>query len=725
MHAKTQKKLLVLAVASLFGAPLYAADVAPEGTVISGEVTPKLFSFDYFKGADANSTQFLERYNYQKGIGDDNRSGTYLDLDLDIVANDGKRNVFVLKRDAFGEYNQRNSVKANTNLFGLSGYYNNFRSSSSGLGFLYSPGQIPSGGVDASYGAATQTGFVRQFNNDSPGRSVFNVDRSTYGVGLDLKPELLSHRLNASLAYDGYSRDGNRFATYVLGNGDLTGANGAKRPLRWRGFDAPIDEKMNRYTLSLNASPGGFNLGYEGRIEKFESNNNRHLGVFGAQITAQDATVGLANPGVTRRPVQFAPDSTLISNNFRFAKNYGATAIAAGYGYSVLDQDSFSEQQQFVGYSKGKITTNSAYANVSSNAIRGVGLDAFIRYNNRKNNSDFPVIGLINPAVVEGLDVRINRIEALSYGLSATVRPGFLKSSATFGWKHEDKDRDLTWSQWGGVPAVLSINQAQTLYRNDSKTDEVFLKLVARPMQGVMLRVTPSYAWANSTGLITEPEKAFNLKTQLTYTAKNSVQTSGYYNYRKAENSNNAFTSSAAGGVFGAAVKQETEKTLQSAGVSVNVPVSEWINTYASLSWMQDDFSSYFIRNSARRYDAPTAAIDFAAIDQSNYKIDSYVISLGGDWQVNDPLRLNAGYTWTQSKGDTASGYVGSQLAAGNNIDGLINSSVQSLTFGADYELKKQMKLRGSYVYEYYSDKAYGDLTGGYQALMVGVSLGF
>ncbi|UCV18813.1 MtrB/PioB family outer membrane beta-barrel protein [Ferribacterium limneticum] len=723
MHAKTQKKILALTVAGLFASPLYAAEAAAEGMVVTGDVTAKFFAFDYFKGADAGRTQFLERYNYQKGIGDDNRSGAYLDLDLDIVANNGQRNVFVLKRDSFGEHNQRNIFKANTDLFGLAGYYTNFRSSSGGLSFLYSPGQIPSGGVDTTYAAASQTGFVRQFNNDSLGQNIFKVDRQTYGIGVDLKPELLGNKLSASLEYDGYARDGNRFATYVLGNGDLTGGNANKRPLRWRGFDAPIDEKMNRYTFSLNGSPGGFNLGYEGRLEKFESSRNFTIGDFGAQITAQDATVAPTNAAVARRPIQYAPDSTLISNNFRLAKRFGATSVAAGYGLSVLDQDSFSQQQQFVGYSTGKITTNSAYASVSSNIISGVGLDGFIRYNHRKNNSDFPVAGLITPTATEGLDVRINQIEALSYGISATMRPGFLKSTATLGWKHEDKDRDLTWSQWGG--GVVSINQAQTLYRNNTRVDELFLKWVARPMQGLILRVTPSYALANSTGLVTEPERALNLKTQLSYTTTKGIQTSGYYNYKRAENGNNAFTSSAAGGALGASVQQETEKTLQSAGVSVNVPISEWINTYASFSWLQDDFSSYLMRNDARRYDAPTAAINFLAIDRPNYKIDSYVVSLGGDWQVSDPLRLNAGYTWTQSKGDTASGYVGTQLAAGNSIDGVINNNVHTLTLGVDYELKKRMKLRGTYVYDYYTDNAYTALTGAYQGLMVGVSLGF
>lgn len=715
MNAKTQIKVMVLAVASAFGAPLYAA----EGTVVSGEVTPKLYSFDYFKGAGTGSTQFLERYNWQKGS--DTRGGSYFDLDLSVVAKNAQRKVFELEREGFGAYNHRGTVKANSDTLGFAGYYTNFRTATGGLNFRYSPGQIPSGGVDTAYAAGDQTGFVRQFNSDSPGNTEFKIDRMTYGLGLALKPMLFGNTAAALLNYDGYSRDGNRFATYVLGNGDLTGANAVKRPLRWRGFDSPVSEKMNRYTISLNGSPGGFNLSYEGSIEKFDNQaRNLRLGDFNSRINAQAATVSITAP---TRPIQFVPDSTLVSNNFRFAKNYGSTAVAAGYGLSVLTQDSFSAEQDLRGYSTGKITTNSAYLNVTSNVVSGVGIEGFIKYNNRKNDSQFPVVGLINPAATEGLDVRLNRIKLLDYGVAGTFRPGVMKSTVTAGWKHQDKDRELTWSQWGG--GVVSIHPAQTLYRDKTQSDELYLNWIAHPMPGMILRIAPAYVWAGDTGLVSEPERAFNLKTKLSYAASNGMLASGYYNYKNNKNANNGVTNSAAGGALGGSVMQDIDKTQQAAGVAINVPVGEWIKTHASLSWMKDDFTSYFLRNDARRYDAPTAAINFASIDRPNYNIDTYVLTLGGDWQVSDELRWNGSYTWSRSKGNTASGYVFDKLGAGNTIDGTISSAVHSLNVGVDYEVKKNVKLKASYVYDYNKDDSYSALTGGYHTLMMGVGFGF
>jgi hypothetical protein len=725
MNAKTQIKVMVVAVASAFGAPLYAAD----GTVVSGEITPKLYAFDYFKGAGTGSTQFLERYNYQKG--GDNRNGSYLDLDLSLAANDGKRNIFTLEREGFGAYNHRGTAKASTDTLGFKGYYSRFRTSTNGVGFLYTPGQIPSGGVDPTYTAASQTGFVVQFNNDSPGQTQFNIDRTTYGLGLDLKPVLFGNSLAAAINYDGYKRDGNRFATYVLGNGDITAPQvGTFRILRWRGFDAPVNENLNRYTFSLNGVPGGFNLAYEGAIEKFDNKAREFtLGDFNAAVAAGIPAGNTIATAARPRPINFVPDSTLISNNFRFAKNYGTTAVAAGYGLSVLKQDSFSAEQQALGYNTGKITTNSAYLNVTSNAVSGVGIEGFVKYNNRKNDSSFPVAGLVAATTTEKLDVRIDRIKSLNYGLAATFRPTALKSTVTAGWKHEDKDRDLTWSQWGA--GVISIHPAQTLYREKTQSDELYVNWVARPMPGMILRVTPAYVWAGDTGLVSEPEKAFNLKTKLSYTATNGMLASGYYNYKNAKNANNSVASSL-GNVFGASVTQDVNKTQQAAGASLNYPVSEWIKTHASLSWMQDDFSSYFLRNSARRYDGPftvpagvAVPINFAAVDRSNYNIDTYVLNLGGDWQVNDELGWNGGYTYSKSKGNTASGYVFTQLSAGNTIDGTISSAVHSLNLGVDYVVKKNVKLKASYVYDYNKDDSYSALTGGYHTLMLGVGFGF
>lgn len=727
MKAKTRIKTVCAAVTAVFGSSAWAAE--PAGTtVVSGEVTPKIYAFDYFKGAGTDSTQFLERYNVQKGTGSDRRDGAYLDLDLDVVANDGRRDVFSLEWKGFGSNNRRGTLKADSDALGLTGYYTGYRSATGGMDYLYSPGV-----VDAVFGVGTgtapaysslggpvntQTGYVGQFNNDSPGQTLFSVDRDTYGLGLALKPSLFGTRTSAALNFDGYKRDGNRFASYVLGGSNVTNGGGADDGTRqrWRGFSKPVDEKMNRYTLSLTGAPGGFTVAYEGALEKFD---NRAAGLAISDIVAL-APAGLVNTSIN--PIHFIPDSTLVTNNLRLAKSFGSTAIAAGYGLSVLDQDSFSQEQQTKGYTVGKIKTSSAFLNVNSNAFAGVGLEGFVKYNRRDNDSSYPVAGLIDPAADQTLGVRINAIKTLSYGLAATFRP-LPRSSVTVGWKHEDKDRELGWTAATVAPVLNGILPLQSTYRENTKSDELYVNLNMRPMPGIVLRVTPSYLAANQTGLVTEPEKAFALKTRLIHTAGNGITTSGYYNYRNRKNGNNPITSNAAATMpAGSSVAPDPNRTEQAAGVSLNIPVSEWVTTMASFAWMQDDFNSYYLRQGRRRFEAPQNAITFIANDRPNYKVDTYVATLSGDWQVTDQLRYDGAYTWSQSKGHTASGDIFTALPA---IDSTINGSVHTLALGANYQLKKKVKLKASYAYEYYTDKVYANLTGGTHALMLGVSLGF
>ena len=500
----------------------------------------------------------------------------------------------------------------------------------------------------------------------------------------------------------------------MLGGSDVTGT--APRVLqRWRGFDMPVDEKMNRYTLNLTGAPGGFQIAYEGALEKFD-NKARNYTI---------ADFAPLSPFIVSsdKPIHFVPDSTLISNNLRLAKSFGSTAVATGYGLSVLDQDSFTERQRTLGYNTGKITTSSAYLNVNSNALGAVGVEGFIKYYNRENDSTFPAAGLISATTDQTLAVRINSIESLSYGLAAMFRTAMLKSTITPGWKREDKERDLTWTSVSTVAPTLNGIQAQrSTYREETLSDEVYVNLVSRPMKGVIFRLTPSYVWADQTGLVTEPEKALHVKTKLSYAATSGMLVSGYYNYKKKENATGTLTDALLpAGTDGTVTTQDVNKIQQAAGVSLNIPVSEWINTTASLSWMQDDFATYFLRSDRRRFEAPNNALAFVIQDQSNYIVDTYVLTLGGDWQATDNLRYSGSYTFSKSAGDRASGTI---LAALPTIDGKIDNTLNTLALGAEYAFTERVKFTGSYSYDYYTDEVYTDLTGGMHTVMFAVSVG-
>lgn len=725
MNSHMSIKTLLTIATTIIAFPLNAAEEAQDLT-ISGVITPKFYGFDYFEGSGNKRTQFLERYNYQRGYGGDNRNGFYMDLDFKLVGNNGKRDVFVLERQGFGVYNHRNKIKLDSDILGFKGYYNNFRTSTHGLNFLYTPGGGVSGGTDSSYiypGGGpinANSGYLGQFNNDSPGSTKYFVDRSTYGANLDFKPDLFNTNLTASLGYDGYERDGNRFATYILGNGDVRGSgNTDNRVLeRWRGFNKSVDEEMNRLSYNLTGTFSGISLSYEGKLEKFDNRSRIYLpGDFRSNIQTLDdgitPTGAVLRDSAAGRAIHFAPDTSLIANKVRLFKNFGSTAVAAGYAVSILDQDSFSPEQQINDFDKNEITTNSAFLNVTSNIFSAVRLEGFFKYNNRDKDTDFPTPGFIDPADGEALAVFVDRIDTINYGLSGTFRPGLWRSSLTAGWKAEDKNRDLVWSD---ITSGAGIQAFESLYQEETRTDEFYLKWVARPIQGMMLRVTPTYSWAEQTGLSTEPERAISLNTKLSYTTQKGTMISGYYNIRDTKNANNTFT-----GIGNIRTAQDNDRTRQSANISIYKPIGQWINVNAGLSWMQDDFSSNYLRSDRRRYE-DIQNVTFFKVDRSNYDMNTFVFNLGGDWIISDALSVNGTYTYTNSSGKIASGTIYQALSANNDIDGDIDTQIHSLSLGLDYAITEEWTMKGIYEFEHYEDESYDLLSGGYNSFMLSFS---
>lgn len=722
MKTKTMFKIVLPTLALLTGSALHAAEKpVAGGNTVSVEVTPKLYFFDYYKGVGNDRTQFLERYNYQAS-GSDNRSGFYPDADLSILVTNPQRDVFSLERLGFGIYNQRGKAKLDLEKLGLNGYYSMFRSATGGIDFLYSPNQVP-GGTDPSYfpigSANTNTGYVAQFNDDSNGQTRYKIDRATYGGGFALKPELFRNLGSVTFNYDGYQREGNRFANYVLGGSDVNGA--AARVLqRWRGFDMPVDEQMNRFSVNFSGAPGGFQLAYDGSVEKF---NNQ----------ASDFTIASfapLSPNITssNKPIHFVPDSTLLTNNFRVTKNFGLTTVAGGYGLSVLDQDSFTPNQRAAGYDTGEIMTNSAFLNINSAVLSWVGLEGYAKYYHRDNDSTFPATGLINAAADQQLGVRINMIESFTYGLSATFRPTMLKSTVTVGWKGEDKNRDLTWTAVRTTAPLLNgIQPQRSLYQQETFSNEGYINWVARPLDGLIIRITPSYLYAHQTGLVTEPSESFNLKTRMSYVITDSTSVSGYYNFKNKENDINSYTDALTAPVRdGASLEQNTDNTQQASGFSLSYTPNDKLSTTASFGWMRNDFASYFISSNRRRFEAPNNPVLFIPRSTPNYLVDTYVFSVGADLQATKKLNLSSGYTLTHTKGHNATGYIEDQLQlATGAIDEQVNNTLQTFSFGANYAFNKTLKLKGSYAYDYYNDKVYSLLTGGYHTVMLGASLGF
>ena len=696
------------------------AQQTPTAPVVTAVITPRLFLFDYFKGVGEDKTHFLERYDYREGFSSDTRTDVFADVDLDLTISNADRDLFVLERQGFGQHNHRGKAKFSDDEIAFSAQYSHYRSATGGIDFLFSPNEVAVG---------TVPGGPYQTFNDDAGRFDYHVDRTSYGASFKVKPTLLGGVAAVSIDYDGYMREGNKFAPFYLDNPATCPGSGpciTNDADKWRGINLGIDERMNKVAFNIDASPKGlFNINYNVSLEKFTS-GTADLKLFDDILSPQ----GVAVTDITstnRRglaPFFYVPDTSLVSQTLQLNQRFGHTfLLALGYSHSSLEDD--SSHPRFTALFggpppglpdswEGEITTDSAFLNASWNARSNLGVEGFVKYYQRDNGSSFPVENVISPTAPGQLVApRINDITSIDYGLAANWRPGVMGSTVTLGWHRLDRERDLTF----GAAAAEHILPGQTLYREDTLSDEAYLKLIARPAKGWNIRLTPSYTWADKTGLVSEPEEALQVKSLVSYTAPAGWLASGFYDYTRKQNANNTFLD--AGGP-GLTYSQDIDSTLHSAGLTFNVMPVDTVNAFANLFWVQNDLSSYLFQTNTERWNP---GVIFSLIDRPNYKVDTYSLGIGADWQARDKLKLRGSYTFSKSTGDVATGVVLTELQnATGTIDSKIDNTLHSISFGADYSLTPKAKLRANYLYDYYDDDAYSLLNGGVHMLSIGVS---
>lgn len=701
------------AVPSAAAADTNGLDSKPaNGMFVESEVTPRLFVFDYFDGVDDTLPHYLERYDYRDGLAGDRRSGVDADLDLRLNISNGERDVFTLEREGFGQHNHRGKARFDDDEITFSGAYSHYRSATGGIDYLFSPAVVAGAGVAPFPGGV---GTIYPPGNlpftDNTGTTEYRIDRTTYSAGFKMKPALFGSPVSLAVDYSGYKRDGNQLATSIV----MAGGGPPATVDSWRGINLAVDERMNRLGFTLSASPRGlFSAAYEVSLEKFTNQapdliRNDFLGTTGD--SRQDLS-----------PFYFVPDTSLVTHGLRLSRQYGErTVLAAGYSHAQLQQDNFPERfttphgGQVDPYDNGEINSQSAYLTGLTHLSATLGLEGHIKYHKRENDSSFPVGHVIsndegnNPRM---RGPRINSIESMDYGLSATWRPGLLRSTVTSGWQRIDMSRDLSYRLAGeGIPPE------RILYREDSLSDEVYVKWMAHPATGVTLRLNPSYLWSDKVGLVTEPETAVKLKTMLSYASPGGWMASGYYDYKHRQNGDLSYV-----GTGGSTVSQDVDNTFHSAGLSLNAMPRESLSTSLTLFWAQNDFESYFFSSDNARF-ANSPSLTFLSSGLSNYKVNTYGITLGADWQRSEKLKLSGNYTFSSNKGDTASGEALAALeAATGGVDARIDNTLHSISLAADYSLTPTTTLRVNYLYDYYDDNAYDLLTGGVNVLAIGVS---
>ena len=691
-----------------------------DGTT-TGWVSPTLTFFDFSKGFGQDLTQVLERYDYRRGIGGDRRTGVLLDIgDLWLSRWDDGRERLRVERRAASYDNHRGSFRFDTDAVRIGAGYSALRTATGGVAYLFSPNRVP-GGTDPLY-TGGDVGYVQRFNEDS-GQTRYAMLRTGIGAEATVKPAALGGLASIVVGYDRTKRSGNIFAPFTLGGSDVQGPADARAQLRWRSFDRDIDESVDVGRLAFTVSPGGrFVLNYELTADRFDNKAQDYLladvtsGIGFGTTAADPAFLGFAS-GRETLPLHHVPASNLLTNRIGLSTRLGRrTALAVGYGKSILDQDSFNTRETSAGFTKGQIVNDAAFANVSVRVTPHLGLAARAGYSARTNDSMFPVAGYHDPNSAFEAQPRLDSLKRNEYGVEGTFYPKLARTSLAVGWKHETKDRDLTFGVARAIPPQ------RTLYNQDSEFDDVYVRFVTRPAKGVNVRVRASFISGDKIGLITEPEKGADVKLSVGYTATNGTSLSGFFGVRNPKTELAGFVGGPAPGPV--STPQQREATFSTAGVVTSYAPSEQSAFTVSYSWAQTDLATNFITTNRRRYDSPTtlAAIVFSQRQSLASVIDTHTVSVAVDARASEHSTLSANYLLTAARGDVASGVA---LDALPESDGHVDNTLHGVAASLDYLLKGAWTLRTSYYFDYYADQAFEELTGGRHTVALGFVMKF
>lgn len=680
-------------------------------------MTPTFTVFDYFKGFGDDLTQVLERYDYWR-LGDNRRTGAQLDAREFWLVNwaDGRPR-WRADRYAASYDNQRGMVQFDTSAVRARGTYRHLRTAADGVEYLYSPNRL-AGGTDPLY-AGGNVGFFRTFNADTA-KTLYYVSRSEIGGCFSVKPDAMADVGSLNVSYDRLGRAGDRFSQYLLGGGDVQGPADARAQLRWRAYDRKVDETLDTGRFQFTLSPrGAFTLDYQISVDRFKNHApDYELSdvAQGVPFSGNPATDASFRPGRETLPLQFLADTGTVTSRIGFTKRLGRTgSIAAGYTKSILDQKNFQADQAALGYTRGRITTDTAYAMASLRVARQVGLQARTTYSARSNDSTFPVPGYFDPGTVF-TQPRLDELTRSSLGLEVNIDPGLPRSTLAVGYQRDEAERDLTWGVERGIPAQRS------LYGSRTELDRVYARFVTRPVKGMSLRLRASKVAGDRTGFTREPEDSTDLYALVAYVTANGASVSGFYGWRKRSN---ALMTYVGGPPPNASeVNQRVEGTFAQAGVITSYAPSERTELRFNYVWAQTDYENFFFSTNIRRYDSVTSVtvITFTVRQALRSVIDTHTLSINSDVKATDRVTLSTYYTLTAARGDTASGVILDELPV---EDALTDDTFHTLAVSVDYLLKTRWTFRTTYTFDYFSDGAYTTLTGGRNTLVAGLVFGF
>jgi hypothetical protein len=675
-------------------------------------------------------------------------------VSLSLADTGTNRPVFGFERRALGYFNQQNALFFDRDVVRVGFHYALYRSQQLKPDNRVDPAVATPGTLANSIFAA--------FNDDSLGRTDYYTRRSDYGVDLTLRPQLFTggglQLGDIALAYARSDRSSVRYFDYVLTR-RLAGGSTWERT-RWRGVDQKVREDVNRFSLHLSATPFDWiGVQYELTVEKYDRDHtnatlDRVAQIASVPVLPYTAAASSSGPEafmdrhnteywpVDQVSLGWAPSTIKFINKVRFDKQIGRGLLNFGLSSVLLDQESFTAFAQDRGFDRGRIVTNSGFANWAMRVRPGITWNAHANYNVRDNRSRFPALDpqrrLYNPvfdsSVFDYMNPRldggkhggvfgpfIREIETLKLGTDLAFLLVPAASRVTVGWKREDISRDLIF---GDPPPgqVRTIDPNEAFVRPESLSDTFFVNYSGRLKPGIKLRWNHALVLADKVGLITDPQKGYRGRLSAGYFWPKLWQGVGVDVFHQVRYGyNNAFRVTSRSNDFTtllSSARQDHEQIFQAAGFTFNAMATAETTAYAGYLWNRDRVDANLLLTSARRYDNNWV---FVPSDRDRYLSDAHTVFVGASHQFNPRVFGTLDYSVTRIDGQIGSGTVRAVLGPDNVMDNIAHHIAGSLSFA----LRENVSVGGRYAYARYDDAVINAYDSAYHTFSVVVTRKF
>ena len=530
----------------------------------------------------------------------------------------------------------------------------------------------------------------RQFDDLTGPSDRFYHDRTGFFADLRLRPSQISSKLGEAGAWlapelslrGGFEgRDGSQQLRFLQDQSNL-----------WGALMEPMRQKVAKAGGGLLVAPGGlftltFDVDYDHFRQQSSTITNSDLG---SPFLPGNDTVG------------FVPDTDRITGAIRAQSQLGERVVLeGGFQISHLEQvDDFTPTEIAAGLDDNELLFYSANAAADLNVTDSLSVNAFLKYDMRKNEipRDTPLYNPYDDGVqVDAFLKRWNRIYAGVEGAYALYRSNLVAVGARYEWI----DRTLE----PGLPTNLIILEPNARVAARTEIWTIYGRTSLRPLKGLGLSGEIGYQGAPETGYILDLDDYVygELRASYRLPIKRTVLLTAFLKGGSGKNSDFSLTDGIGPDPAGPQIPTKFERTDIAWGLTATTHPLDDVSLYASFFRSCINQSYDLVLSTLPRYWQNIVAIDFADDGLPLPKNKQMSFILGTHLQFSERTDGDLSYSFTRAQlayGSTGQTSNVALISDNRSID----ADIHGIQVAAGYWLRDGLRLEVGYRLQLFDD---------------------